>query len=63
MFVTTGHHSQKNNKNVLTANSPVHSDSIIVTHYLVPTKMAQTSLKKAVPSVFFAPILKKRVTL
>jgi hypothetical protein len=62
MFVTTGHHSQKNNKNILAAQSPVHSDPIIVTHYLVPTKMAQTSLKEAVATVLLATILKKRVS-
>ena len=57
MFVPTGQHSQKNNKNVL-PQSTVQLVFQIVTQDLVATKMAQTLLTKDVAAL----IPKKRVT-
>ena len=61
MFVHTGHHSQKNTKNVLMPQR--HVDLHIVPQNLLPTEMAQKLLEEAVATRTFASILKKRVTL
>ena len=63
MFVHTGQHSQKNNKNVLVHKSTVHPVDHIVPHHLSLTEMAQKLLLEAVPARVLAPILKMRVTI
>ena len=62
MFVHTGQHSQKNNKNVLMSQ---HVDLYmwIVTLNMSGSEMAQKVLQEAVLERTFAAILKKRVTL
>ena len=61
MFVHTGQHSQKNNKNVL---MPQHVDlHLIVTLNMSGSEMAQKVLQEAVAARTLAAILKKRVTL